>query len=189
MVNPETEFLISQHADGVLDPARADEVEALLNRDSEARAAWLAHRRLGQVLKAGTAPPALDWDRVAESISSHIAEAEAEAREQAYRLPVGRWAVRVAAVAAVLAIGVFVRRAGESVAPVTPLARVMQVAVAAPTETAPAGRVMQVSIGAPPADTPGNFDLLATEDRVAPRPRIVVAAGPHRPQTDPFDGY
>lgn len=192
MVSEEMEFLISQHADGVLDPARAAEVDRLLTGDAEARAVWLEHRRVTEVLRAGAPLPALDWDRVADAISSTIAEAEAAERERVYRLPVGRWAARVAAVAAVLAIGLFARRAGEEgpAAPTPPLARVIEVQVPAATETLAASRVMQVSIVPAAAEAPEAWLALAFADlQESNGPRIVIAAGPERPQSDPFEGY
>jgi anti-sigma factor RsiW len=202
MANEDLEFLISQHADGMLDPARADEIERLIASDADARAIWLEHRRVNQLVRAAPDLPRLDWDRVAGMISSHIDQAESAERERVIRLPVGRWAavghwsVRVAAVAALLLVGIFIRQAGRTTptgglsAPV--LARVIEVQVPAATEVAvaPINRVLQVSIVPAPADVPtGRFEAVAFDPWEASDVRIVVAAGPQRSRADPFDGF
>lgn len=75
MNRDQLEFAITQYLDGTLPPERVAALEQLLQSDEQARELLAEHRRLDAILKAGrqlAAPPALDWDRIATTISDAL---------------------------------------------------------------------------------------------------------------------
>jgi hypothetical protein len=75
MNRDQLEFAITQYLDGTLPPQQVSALEQLLKTDELARELLTEHRRLDMILKAGrqaTAPPALDWDRIAFTISNSL---------------------------------------------------------------------------------------------------------------------
>jgi anti-sigma factor RsiW len=74
MISERLEFLISQHADGRLLPADAQELEAELAESADARRVLEEYQELNDLLRR-TSPtlPAIQWDRFAGCISRNIA--------------------------------------------------------------------------------------------------------------------
>src|SRR2546423_15276867 len=108
MTTEQLEFEISQYADGTLPPASRAALEAKLAADAEARALLDEYRKLDAALASARAIPALNWDRLATSISAAVADqadAEESRRATAYRMP---WVgvLRGLAVAASLLIAI-----------------------------------------------------------------------------------
>lgn len=197
MKQDELEFLISQYVDGTLDADRSAALRARLEADESARAMLLEHRRTSEVVRAHAGlPKNIDWDRVAGLISDHIDDTLAAEREQAYRLPVGRWASRAAAVAAVLLVGLVVQRAfrpGELSVPGPggPLARVIEVAGPVAESAGPGvgAPVIEVAVAPPPAAV-AEEAWLAMEILRPDMSRLLVAGGgaSSRRPADLFDG-
>jgi hypothetical protein len=73
------EFLIAQYADSSLDPQRSAELEAVLRRDTSARAMLESYRSLDGVL-AGVSTsdplPQLQWDQLAARLSDQVGRLE-----------------------------------------------------------------------------------------------------------------
>src|SRR5688500_9430714 len=126
MTRDELEFSISQYLDGTLAEAERSALDERLSRDAEARALLAEYQRLDVTLKAAPLPQ-IRWDRLAESISTAVAEQEAPA--QSYQI--SRWLrspMRLAvAASAVLALGlaaVVAVRDGQTAHPPSPASAV-----------------------------------------------------------------
>jgi anti-sigma factor RsiW len=75
MNRDQLEFAITQYLDGTLPPGQVSALEELLRTDELAGELLVEHQRLSAILKAGrkaTAPPVLDWDRIASTISGSL---------------------------------------------------------------------------------------------------------------------
>jgi anti-sigma-K factor RskA len=203
MTRDELEFLISQCADGTLEAEHAAALEDRLARDEEARAMLAEHQRLNEIVRNGAALPPINWDRLAGAISANIDAAdavEAAPQRDRMRIPVGRWIVQTAAVAALLAVGIFIRVSSRN--PDEPVggwtrgtvARVIEVSVPSATDALAASTrqqpEVQVAIAPPDSESIDIASELASQDFLAIDMRILVAAGAQRRSAeDPFDGY
>ena len=84
MNRDQLEFAITQYLDGTLPPAQVSALEQLLQTDELTRELLADHQRLDAILKTGrqaTAPPALDWDRIATTIGRFVAQRVEQALE------------------------------------------------------------------------------------------------------------
>jgi len=163
----ELEYAISQYIDGTLTTLETDSLEKRLASDIEARAILAEYRRLDTAMRA-TTTPAVEWDRLAERISSSVAAAEAPPIAT-YRIRSMGWVARVSVAASlVFAIGIvvqFVSRTEPAIRP-TPV-----VAVSGPQIEGPAGPVVaKISIGPSPAVA---HNWRASEEVVS-RPTVVL---------------
>lgn len=114
MANDELQFAISQYHDGSLPAEERAEVEAMLERDGEARALLAEYRALDRMLK-GLPVPEVRWDQLAEQISGALDERD-EQMGRRYSLSWVRLAPRLAMAASVLlaiGVGVLVYRSHE----------------------------------------------------------------------------
>ncbi|HEY8666251.1 MAG TPA: hypothetical protein VIL86_06285 [Tepidisphaeraceae bacterium] len=101
MIDEKLEFSISQYADGTLPAGEIPALEARLANDSEARELADAYRRLTGLTQAALPLPAIDWNRLAQHISSAIDEQEEQGRKN-YVLPWVHSARKLAIAACVL---------------------------------------------------------------------------------------
>jgi anti-sigma factor RsiW len=75
MNRDQLEFAITQYLDGTLPPQQVSALEQLLQTDELARELLAEHQRLDaifEIARQATAPPALDWDRIATTISDAL---------------------------------------------------------------------------------------------------------------------
>jgi anti-sigma factor RsiW len=200
----ELEFRIAQYADGTLDEAEREAVEAALAEQPAARLLLAEYDALATTLNVAKRAtlPAVRWDRLAEEISAAVArEAESEQAEVAGRIepaeraesyPIFGWLrspMRLALAASVLlvvSIGVAVLRpkgGGEKVT--VPIAQgpVVKI-VEGPLAEAAKGEAVEVITIGPPPDR-AEFATGFTDDMISRPSRSYVASGarPARPET------
>src|SRR5437867_420636 len=103
MDREQLEFRISQYVDGTLSAADVAALEATLASDAEARALLEDFRKIDGTFKSTPLPlPAVNWERLAESISAAIAEEDRATTS----IPIRAWRVRRVAIAAAVLIAV-----------------------------------------------------------------------------------
>jgi anti-sigma factor RsiW len=204
-VPEELEFRIAQYADGTLDDAERELVEAALEEQPAARLLLAEYDALGATLNSAKQEtlPAVRWDRLAQEISAAVArEAESEyvevagkiePGERAQSYPIFGWLrspMRLAAAASVLlavSIGVAVLRPKPGVEqPVVPVAKgpVVQIVEGPLAEVAKGEAVEAITIGPPPDRT--EFATGFTDDMITRPSRSYVASGarPARPAAE-----
>jgi anti-sigma factor RsiW len=204
-VPEELEFQIAQYADGTLDEAEREAVEAALEEQPAARLLLAEYDALGATLNAAKREtlPAVRWDRLVGEISAAVArEAELEQVEVAGKIepaeraesyPIFGWLrspMRLALAASVLlavSIGVAVLRpTGGPVLPTDTGTKgpvVVKVDVS-DAEPAKGEAVEAITIGPPPDRT--EFATGFTDDMISRPSRSYVASGarPARPAAD-----
>lgn len=197
----EQEFSISQYVDGTLNEAERAEVERLIGADADARALVAEYQAINGGLRS-IPMPAVKWDRLAESISAAVEEAD-ERRLAPASFKMADWVrshVRPLALAASVAIiagvGVFVFEHNGSATPGATSAGAgggnVEVAIVAPTPSA--GIVSDIVVGPTPepvagqaqvevAVGPGNEEanepvaVRYSEDLVARPSHVAIASG------------
>lgn len=190
-MNPhDLEFQISQYVDGQLDAAAATALEARLRDDAAARSLLAEYQQVAAVVRDNNALPAINWNRLAESISANIDATEGQRIEQRFRMPWMQVASSMAAVAACVLIGLFIFRSQEVTPPSDTVAgskpRIAEISLAT-AEPVAGPRVAEVTIDMPNDDT-----ALAAMvwDELQPRnTRVVVTAGAPPVMPDSLLGY
>ena len=189
MTHDELEFSISQYLDGTLPALEKAALEDRLAKDAEARALLSEYQKLQGVLMQSRvlhAPPALDWDKLADQIKRDLADEEAPIRNYSISSHSWlRWASGVAAAAVVafaVGVAVYVSRPAPRITDGSSgAAGAIHVAgPAAETATSPA--IAQVSVG--PADE--LTQSWRTSQTIVTRPpRVVIASGYNSAQYTP----
>jgi anti-sigma factor RsiW len=194
-VAEELEFQIAQYADGTLDEAEREAVEAALEEQPAARLLLAEYDALGATLNVAKREtlPAVRWDRLAEEISAAVArEAEPEQVEVAGKIepaeraesyPIFGWLrspMRLALAASLLlamTIGVAVLRPKRNlVLPVKVEAKAPVTNVEGPSiEVAKGEAVEAITIGPPPDRA--EFATGFTDDMISRPSRSYVASG------------
>lgn len=191
-MNPhDLEFQISQYVDGQLDAGAAKALEMRLRDDAAARSLLAEYQQVAAVVRDNTPLPAINWNRLAESISTNIESAEEQRIEQRFRMPWMQIASSIAAVAACALIGLFIFRSQDVTVPtdstvVIAPSRIAEVSLAT-AEPAAGPRIAEVTIDMPNDDT-----ALAAMvwDELQPRnTRVVVTAGAPPVMPDSLLGY
>ena len=166
------EFQLSCYLDGDLDAAAQAEVENRLRRDPAAQALYQQYQALDRIARtAGQAPPALQWNRLAQ----HLSDAVAHANEPvvAYRRPWLWQTTRFALAASVLVA------AGLAGLEIRHAARPLPVAHAPVPQTQPSSVLVQV-IG-PQTGTlvsPGSTEVIVGPHAVPAQPHVVYDPRP-----------
>jgi len=188
----ETEFAISQYADGTLPAEQREEVEAKLAASPAARLLLAEYAQLGSALKQSLPLPDVRWDRLAEHLSAAV-DREAVAAEEQQRSRFRLFAPRklpgwiAVAASVVLAVGVGLRLARTSTKPHDDGDKRVVIApkpvptgeVLGPTvEVAEGAPVVEIEVGGPAAGSAGAVAGADYGDDVVSRPaRSVVASG------------
>jgi len=149
MTPDELEYAISRYIDGTLPPLETAVLEERLATDADARAILAEYRRLDATMRVAATMPTVAWDRLAESISSAISQAEAPPIAS-YRILSMGWVGKMAVAAAlVIAIGIAVHFVGRPDQVVQPAP---VVAISGPQAEQSSGTVVaEISIGPSPA--------------------------------------
>jgi anti-sigma factor RsiW len=175
MDREQLEFRISQYADGTLPAAEVAALEATLASDAQARALLEDFRKVDAALKTTELPlPTVNWDRLAEHISSAVADEDRATTS----VPIRAWWIRRVAMAAAVLIVVgsvifWPKRAGHEVASNPPAVAIVQVSGPEAPSAAP---VAEITLAAPAAIAPQENYRIA-EDIIYRPPRVVIASG------------
>lgn len=191
-MNPhDLEFQISQYVDGQLDASTAAALEVRLRDDAAARSLLAEYKQVASVVRDNATLPAINWNRLAESISANIDASEGQSIEQRFRMPWMQIASSIAVVAACALIGLFIFRSQDVTAPTNSTVVFAQPRIAeislATAEPAAGPRIAEVTIDMPNDDT-----ALAAMvwDELQPRnTRVVVTAGAPPVMPDSLLGY
>jgi anti-sigma factor RsiW len=191
-MNPhDLEFQVSQYVDGQLDAAATAALEVRLRDDAAARSLLAEYKQVAAFVRDNSSLPAINWNRLAESISTNIDASEEQRIERRFRMPWIQVAGSIAAVAACVVIGLFIFRSQEVTSPTKSNVAVARPRIAeislAPAQLAAGPRVADVTIDMPNDDT-----ALAAMvwDELQPRnSRIVVTAGAPAVMPDALLGH
>jgi anti-sigma factor RsiW len=184
MIAEDLEFSISQYADGTLSADERSAIDVILAVDPLARQALAEHRQIAALLAV---PPAgIDWDRLADHLSSTVASDDAAAVVVGRIGPAGwgsPWRIGSIAAAAVvtLAVGLLAHhgRTSPAVVPVPPADEAVAVVTGPAVETGAGPAEAQVSIGPSPALVARGESWRYAEGVVSrPSSAVIAAAEP-----------
>jgi anti-sigma factor RsiW len=189
MTRDDLEFLISQHLDGTLSEADRVALDERLANDADARDLLAEYRRLNDFLV--TPPPAVNWDRLAEHLSSAVTEA-AEADQPAVIGRIGQstwtWRSRLAIAASIVIVAssglLFYdahRPALPGKVPGPTVGNSSMLVVGPQAETSAGPVVQQITIGPSPA-LAAQGDSWRYAEGVITRPSTATIAGAIGPE-------
>ena len=167
MTSEALEFLISQYADGTIDPAQRATVEAILAESAEARRLLAELGELDGALRAAVpALPELDWAAWTSEISAATARL-APRRSQSFRIGPFAWPARLAMAASILiALGLALLATHDNSTP-------------RPGSVAGDGLASLIDVQGPAVESdPANDSTLADDVNVSIGPPAIATAAP-----------
>lgn len=193
MTREELEFQISQYADNTLSAEESPALEVHLATDAETQQLLSEYRRLNAHIARHLPLPELNWDRLAEHLSSVITEA-ADVPAVAGRIAptsgsTWSWRSRLAIAASViLVLGggalLFKSQQPGGVQPVVPVAPQSTAMVLGPQAESATGAVVQEITVGPSKALAARGDSWRYAEGVVARPSSVVIAGEMKPVSD-----